>query len=241
MQEKRIVDVDITRILSSLTLQKNGDTEFSENTLHEEDDLETIHVYIYREEPKKNTIVDADIPKDTVHSFGVVIACFIFSLLPIFSIAFQIFIFFNPPTAIITLIPIQKDLSARTDIQLVPINPGPNQILGHMLAPITISESKIAPATGRGHQNAVYAKGTITFYNGSSTSQNVPEGTTLIGKDGVSVATDYSITIPPATPSTPPTFGSVSVNAHAIVTGPGGNIEAEDINTHTHTHILSST
>ena len=117
-------------------------------------------------------------------------------------------------------------------MHLVTINPTSNEILGHLLAPITLSESKIVLATGRGHQNAQFAGGTITFYNGSSTSQIVPVGTKLTGRDGVHVVTDDAVIIPSATPTTPPTFGSVSVSAHAIFTGPRGNIEAEDINSY---------
>lgn len=236
MQEKRTVDDEITKFLTEMNRQH----ENTDSSAINEDKIETIHVYIYHEEPKQNTIVDADNPKDTAHSFGLVIACFIFSLLPILSIAFQIFVFFHPPTAIITILPIQKELSARADIQLVTTNPGPNEMLSHLLAPITLSQSKIALATGRGHQNAAYAQGTITFYNGSSTSQTIPQRTQLTGNDGVHVVTDDAVIIPPATSSTPPTFGSVSVNAHAIFTGPGGNIEPGDINTYSlGTSILS--
>jgi hypothetical protein len=160
------------------------------------------------------------------------IAAFIVAVLYFSSLAFQAFVLINPPLATITILPIQKELTARADIQLVPTNPGPNQILGHLLAPITLSGSKIAPATGRGHQNATFAQGTITFFNGSFSRETIPTGTQLTGKDGVNVVTDTSITIPSATPSTPPIFGEASVSAHAIVTGPIGNIPAGDINTY---------
>jgi hypothetical protein len=192
MQENQTKDDEITRILKDINRQ-------SENTncnSSQDEEIETIHLYIYKEEPKRNNVVDADKSKNKTHPFGLIIACFIASLLPIFAIAFQIYVLFNPPTTIITLIPIQKELSLKANILAVS-NPSPNEILSYLLKPITITESKISPATGRGHQNAEFARGTITFYNGSSTSQTIPQGTQLTGKDGVNVVTDNAVIIPP--------------------------------------------
>jgi hypothetical protein len=232
MQENQTKDNDLKRILAEINMPENEDEKSTNENNLENEEIETIHLYIYREDPKgNNNVVDADTPKDKTHPFGLIIACFIASLLPIFSIAFQIFLILNPPTVTITLVPIQKELGLRAEILAVS-NPGPNEILSHLLAPITISESKTTPATGRGHQNAQIARGTITFYNGSFTSQNVPRGTQLTGKDGANVVTDNAVIIPPATSSTPPTFGTVSVSAHAIFTGPMGNISARDINSY---------
>jgi Baseplate J-like protein len=100
--------------------------------------------------------------------------------------------------------------------------------LGKLLSPITLSESHTVPATGHGHQDARQATGTLTFYNGLAVVQQVAVGTILTGQDGRGVATDTSITIPPASP---PSLGETSVPAHAIHTGTAGNIPAEDINT----------
>ena len=160
-----------------------------------------------------------------------VFALFIASLLPIFSILFQIFVLLNPIIATITLVPISRDLSIKTEILAVP-NPTSNEISSFLVKPVSFSQTKTVPATGHGHQNAEFARGTITFYNGSSTSRVIPEGTQLTGNDGVNVVTDNSVLIPPSSPTTPPTFGEASVSAHAIFTGPGGNIKAEDINSY---------
>jgi hypothetical protein len=72
--------------------------------------------------------------------------------------------------------------------------------------------------------------GTITFYNGLFTSQTIATGTTLIGGDGIQVVTDQLAVIPAARASTPPTYGQISVSAHALEPGPQGNIPVRDIN-----------
>src|SRR6266446_4662971 len=84
---------------------------------------------------------------------------------------------------------------------------------GRILAPLTLSQSVSVPTTGRGHQDAKAATGTIIFYNGLSTSQSVAIGTVLTGQDSISVATDQAISIPPANP---PSLGEASVTAHAV-------------------------
>ena len=99
--------------------------------------------------------------------------------------------------------------------------------LGKLLSPITLTQSQTVPATGHGHQDARRATGTLTFYNGLSTVQQVAAGTVLTGQDGNSVATDASMSIPSANP---PSFGETSVPAHAVQTGAAGNIQAEDVN-----------
>lgn len=227
VQNNQTKDDDLSDILAEINMPEN-------------EGIETIHLYIYKEEPKKNTnVVDADTANEKTHPFGLIVALFISSLLPIFSIAFQIFILLNPPIATITLFPIHKELSVKMSIPVVPSDPNSSQILGHLLKPVIITESKIELATGRGHQDASFARGTITFYNGSFTSVSVPQGLQLTGKSGVSVVTDNSAIIPPALPTTPPTFGKVSVSAHAVVAGSDGNIPVNDINTNLNVSLLA--
>ena len=83
----------------------------------------------------------------------------------------------------------------KAEILAVP-NPNSNEISSFALKPVSFSQTKTVPATGHGHQDAEAAIGTITFYNGSSTSRDILKGTQLTGNDGVNVVTDYSVIIP---------------------------------------------
>lgn len=94
------------------------------------------------------------------------------------------------------------------------------------LAPVTITRSQTAPTTGHGYQDARAANGTLTFYNGSFSSQRIPIGTVLTGSDGVKVATREVVTVPAAQP---PQFAQVQVPASALTTGSTTNIAAGDI------------
>jgi hypothetical protein len=122
------------------------------------------------------------------------------------------------PSATITLIPVEKRVSLTTTIQ----------VQGRALPPLTLIESTSVLATGKRHRNARQAVGTITFYNGLLTSQTIAAGTVLTGEDGVHVITDQSAIIPAGNP---PSYGQITVPAHAVLAGPQGNIQAFDINT----------
>ncbi len=124
------------------------------------------------------------------------------------------------PTATVLIIPSERHVSTTTAIQ----------IHGRVLPPLTLEQSSTQPATGHGHQDATYAAGTITFYNGLSSQQTIAAGTILTGSDGARIITTVAAHIPPAHNTTPPTFGHVTVTAHALTTGEQGNIPAYDIN-----------
>jgi hypothetical protein len=94
------------------------------------------------------------------------------------------------------------------------------------LAPVTLTRSLSTPTTGHGHQDARVARGTLIFYNGSSTPQYVPIGSVFTGSDGVKVATEQSTTVPAANL---PAIGSMPVLAHALLPGSHGNIAAFDV------------
>ncbi|QBD78113.1 hypothetical protein EPA93_19775 [Ktedonosporobacter rubrisoli] len=100
------------------------------------------------------------------------------------------------------------------------------EIDGRRLAPLRIMQTRTVPATGTGQQLAQAAQGRITFYNGLTQAQVIPAGTLLQTTSGVQSVTDQSATIPPAVP---PVQGSVAVAAHALSTGPAGNISADAI------------
>jgi hypothetical protein len=144
------------------------------------------------------------------------------------SIAFQLLLFLTP-TVTITLVPIVRDLSTTATMVAGAGTPTGAHIPMRLLLPLTLTQTTTTPATGRGHQNALAARGTITFYNGLFTSQTIATGTTLTGSDGVQVVTDQLAVIPAARASTPPTYGQVIVSAHAKDPGPQGNIPVRDI------------
>lgn len=121
------------------------------------------------------------------------------------------------PTATITIIPIERTITTTIAIQ----------VQARAVAPLTLSQSATVPATGKRHQNATRAEGTITFYNGLLTSQTIAAGTILTGSDGVQIVTDQPATIPAANP---PLEGHITVSAHTLNTGASGNIPAFDIN-----------
>jgi len=96
-----------------------------------------------------------------------------------------------------------------------------------VLSPITLSQSQTSLTTGKGHQDAKAASGTVTFYNGSNTAHTINAGTVFTGNDGIQVATDQDATIPAANL---PVVGQATVTAHALKANAKGNIQAYDVN-----------
>ena len=121
------------------------------------------------------------------------------------------------PTVTVTIVPVSKTVILTTQLDLPT----------HQLAPVTITKSQTAPTTGKGHQNAAAAGGTLTFYNGKFSSQMIPAGTIYTGSDGVKIVTSETLTIPAAQP---PQFAVASTYAYALRPGAKGNITAGDIN-----------
>ncbi len=216
---------------------------------------ETIHVYVVREEeeeePLDEHVIDSTLTapaEEPLPSFDVGDPCFfptaeyrrrkwldllsagasVFLLLV--CIAFQILLTLPAPIPTIMLVPRGRDLSTTATIAAVSGTAAGGQIAGRQLPSLTLSQTRTAPATGKGHQDAQYARGTITFYNGLFTSQTVVAGTVLTGSDGVQVVTDQLAVIPAALATSPPTYGQITVSTHAAGTGPQGNIRVRDIN-----------
>src|SRR6266699_589090 len=122
------------------------------------------------------------------------------------------------PSATVTIIPVERNITLTTAIQ----------VHGRELPALTLIQSTTAPATGKQHQDPTRAACTITFYNGLLSSQTVAAGTIVTGNDGVQIITDQAARIPAGNP---PSYGQVTVSAHAVVAGPKGNVPAYDINT----------
>ena len=131
-------------------------------------------------------------------------------------------------SATVTIIPVTQSISATSTVTVVTGQDasGAQQIAGSMLSPVSMSQSKMVPATGKGHQDAQPGRGYVTFYNDATYTQTVTAGTLLTSSDGVQVVTDQDANIPPVSY---PTLGEKTVSAHTVVTGPAGNIQAGDI------------
>lgn len=95
-----------------------------------------------------------------------------------------------------------------------------------LLKKVTFAEAGNAPATGKGHQDAMQAHGIVTFYNSLPQPQTIEAGTLLADSGGVQIVTDQTAYIPAGSFSG---NGQISVSAHAVNSGPAGNIAAGDI------------
>ncbi len=132
------------------------------------------------------------------------------------------------PSATVTITPASNDVSNTYVIFGVTGTPDPSQrqVQARQLSSASSTQSKTVNATGVGQTPGVRAKGTLTFFNGSTSLQTVGAGTLFKGKDGVVIVNDVPAVIPGAHP---PTEGSVTVAAHAANVGASGNIKASDI------------
>lgn len=198
--------------------------EFCFNEAGGDGELETVHVYVVRGE--LSPVVDAEPeteqekPQPKRNPFGIAYCSFIgvfFTLFPLVAILAA------------NLLPPYDAVLSKTLTLTLSLHPTSHQAQLYQLPEIKKSDQVTVPATGSSHIPASQAYGLLTFYNGLFSSQTVPAGATLKGKDGVAVVTSQSAVIPAATPTTPPTYGTVSVTAVSIVSGTLGNIPASDI------------
>jgi hypothetical protein len=221
----------------------------------EPEKTEIIHVYVVREgeeeEPLDEHVVEStltvseDGPLPLFDAGGTcffpsagdrrrtsldLLAAYASVFLLLICLACEVLLALTTPSPTITLVPLARDLSTTATITAVPGTPAGGQIASRLLPPLTLSQAGTAPTTGKGHQDAEAARGTITFYNGLFSSQTVEAGTLLTGSDGIAVVTDQAAVIPAARASTPPTYGQVTVPAHTALAGPQGNIRVRDIN-----------
>jgi len=132
---------------------------------------------------------------------------------------------FFAPGASITLTPRSALEQQRIAIPAV-ATPHQGQAQARFLQARTQTSRSTIPATGSGHQDAQSARGQVTFYNLATYSIAIPAGVTLTGRDGVQIVTESATQVPAGNP---PTMGSATVAAHALHTGPRGNIAAGDI------------
>ncbi len=185
------------------------------------DGLQDVYVLIVRqrEEEASSQVVDSTpapvTPQQDSFLSVYVFVCFSLFLI-VCTLAFQFYCIANPLTATVTILPKTRQVTLTGTLQL-----------GRLVQPITISQSQTVATTGKGHQDAKAARGTLTFYNGSFSSQTVDAGTVFTGADGVQVVTEETVSIPA---NTPPQDGQARIAAQALQPGSKGNIPALDIN-----------
>jgi len=184
---------------------------------HEEVEEDQSNV-IDSEPPPATSQVDSDTAIPKQQPFECVTLCIVLlCCIPMLaSIIFQVYLLQNPPIATVTIIPKSQQVSLAGTLQL-----------GRLLQPITISQSQTVATTGRGHQDAKNATGTVTFFNGLFTQQFIASGTVYTGQDGVEIVTTQDATIPPGNPGSG--YGTLTVTAQALLAGSKGNIQAGDI------------
>lgn len=187
------------------------------------DEIQDIYVLIVREQeeaPEHTQVVDSTpVTPQKISFLPAYAICGLYFICILATLAFQLSCIVNPPIATVTIIPKSQQVSLTGTLQL-----------GRALNPLTISQSQTVPATGKGHQPAEQARGSITFYNGQLHSVTIAAGTILTGSDGIRVVTDQDAYVPPESQTIPPTLGHSTVSAHAGSPGVKGNIPIGDIN-----------
>lgn len=150
---------------------------------------------------------------------GILLAAIAGMLLPFAVLSFSLYLALIMPPITVTLFSKEQAVVSVNTIQLAN---------ARALQPITIREDETGNATGKAHQDAAAARGTITFFNGLYSQQYVPARTQLISAIGIAVATDQAVYVPAGNP---PFYGQATVPAHALTAGANGNIAAYSINT----------
>jgi VCBS repeat-containing protein len=134
-----------------------------------------------------------------------------------------------PSSATMTIIPVQQTITVSTTLSVMTsgtVKLAHHQIPGRRLSSLTLAQAETVPTTGRGFQQATQAHGRLTFYNALPQTQSIPAGTLLTSVSGIQIVTEQDAVIPAGTGAV---NGQVSVSAHAIQTGPQGNIAAGTI------------
>ncbi|MFL5625001.1 MAG: baseplate J/gp47 family protein [Ktedonobacteraceae bacterium] len=188
--------------------------------------IETIHLYIVREE-EEQPVVDSTV-QDTakvdtqplvVKSYPkrlrlvpyLLIIAHLLIVLAAFSMHFYTIL---TETATITIIPKSYYLTAHLT---------PSNVQSRIFQPLTLTQSRTVPATGKGHQPPTQAHGAVTFYNTLPQEQTILAGTVLTASNGEQFLTDSDVMIPAGTYAV---NGQAGVSVTAQNVGPEGNIAA---------------
>lgn len=130
------------------------------------------------------------------------------------------------PSATITIVPVSTPISTQVTLHVVTqgvADATANELAGRLMSTVSLSQQASIPTTGTTAQEATVAHGSITFYNAAPTPQTVVAGTLITSPMGVAVVTERTVSIPAAQY---PLFGQATTLAHAVLTGPTGNLPA---------------
>lgn len=221
---QKSLDEDINRILASLDEGEQENTQplpngqpKEEYDVYIEPDRITV---VKRPEPPERIIEsvppDSATPVQPVHYFpAIFIVCLELALI-LSCLAFELYLAFIVPSAIITITSREANLAMQTTLTLP----------AKVLPPINFTKTQTVTTSGRVHQAATQAHGYVTFYNSLTEPQTIDAGTLLVGSDGVQVVTDEKAYIPAGNLST---NGQRTISAHALNYGTEGNIAQGDI------------
>ena len=215
---------ELQRIEESMDIQNNSQHQNTpEITEQETGPEETIHIHyfpdaivILKDEGQALVVDSTPVLSQKTSMMPAYAICCFYVLLLGSTLAFQLYCIVNAPVATITIIPKSQQVALSGTMQL-----------GRVLPSLTISQSQTTATTGKGHQDAKAAFGYLIFYNGQFQNVTIPAGTIFTGASGVQIITNQDATIPAANP---PSFGQVTITAHAINPGVKGNIPAYDMN-----------
>lgn len=123
--------------------------------------------------------------------------------------------------ATITITPMSKRLTQTYEVDAVTGAPDgtQHQAPAYTITYTTPAKVQTVATTGRGHQNATAAKGTLTFSQVGQDSA-IATGQTITGSDGIQVVTDQDFSINVGQ--------TVQIPAHAVNTGSCCNIGTDD-------------
>src|SRR3989440_5159529 len=193
--------------------------------MSEAEPIETIHLYIVKQQ--EQSVVEST-AHDTTQTatqplvmqsypmhFQLVPYLLMIAHLLIVLVAFSVhyFLFLTETTTII-IVPKSYRLTEHLTLSTVQ---------SRIFPPLTLTQSKTVPATGKGHQPATQAHGAVTFYNTLPQEQTILAGTLLTASNGELFLTDSDVTIPAGTYAV---NGQAQVSATAQNYGQEGNIAA---------------
>src|SRR6266550_9148782 len=141
--------------------------------------IETIHLYIVKEE--EDQVIDSTV-NDTTQTatqplvmqsypmrLQLVPYLLIIAHLLIVLVAFSVH-YYLLLTETTTIIIVPKSYRFTQHLTL-------STVQSRIFQPVTLTQSRTVPATGKGHQPATVASGTITLYNASIQEQTIDTGT----------------------------------------------------------------
>jgi Baseplate J-like protein len=203
---------DLQNIFATSAADNQDDTKPKEEP---DEPIETYHIYpaqggiLITKEEIAEPVIDSTPPVNRLPLISFIPAIVASLVL----IVFVLFVPTSPPTQHLT---IRHSFTIPQDLQ------------SQIIQPLTIQESQTIATTGRGHKDATYAHGMLTFYNGSFSDQLIPQNMLFTSTNGIQIVTDAAVTIPEGSP---PTYGAATVTAHALTSGGAGNIPRYAINT----------